>query len=240
MKETIANYCKTLKLGGNIVHHYSEIEASTHEEFLEKLLKNEVERRERERVNRLIREAGFDVVKTFAGYRFDRIEMPQGLATDDLITSSFVDKKENLICFGPVGTGKTHCATAVEVETCQRGKRVRYYRTAHLVNELVDAKVRGTLTLFLRKLERLDLLICDEWGYIPFNREGVKLLFQVISDYYEKRSVIITTNLEFSKWNGIFYDEVITSAIIDRLIHHCHLLVFTGKSYRLEHSSLNH
>jgi DNA replication protein DnaC len=240
MKETIANYCKTLKLGRSIVHHYSEIEASTHEEFLEKLLKNEVERRERERVNRLIREAGFDVVKTFAGYSFDRIEMPQGLATDDLITSSFVDKKENLICFGPVGTGKTHCATAVGVEACQRGKRVRYYRTAHLVNELVDAKARGTLTLFLRKLERLDLLICDEWGYIPLDREGVKLLFQVVSDCYEKRSVIITTNLEFSKWNGIFYDEVITSAIIDRLIHHCHLLVFTGKSYRLEHSSLNH
>lgn len=240
MKEIIAEYCKILKLGQSIVHRYSGIEADSHEEFLAKLLQGEVERRQRDRVNRLIREAGFDVVKTFAGYRFDRIEIPHGLTVEGLTRASFVKEKENLICFGPVGTGKTHCATAVGVEVCHQGKRVRYERTAHLVNQLVDAKARGTLTHFFKKLSRLDLLICDEWGYIPLDREGVKLLFQVISDCYEKRSVIITTNLEFSKWNGIFFDEVITSAILDRLIHHCHLVVFTGKSYRLEHSSLNH
>ena len=82
------------------------------------------------------------------------------------------------------------------------------------------------------------MLICDEWGYIPLDREGAQLLFQVIAERYERNSVIITTNLEFSKWNGIFYDDKLTSAIIDRLIHHCHLLVFTGKSYRLEHLSI--
>lgn len=90
----------------------------------------------------------------------------------------------------------------------------------------------------MKQLEKTDLLICDEWGYVPFEKEGSQLLFQVISECYEKRSVIITTNLEFSKWNGIFYDEKLTSAIIDRLVHHSHLLVFKGTSYRLTHSTM--
>lgn len=108
-----------------------------------------------------------------------------------------------------------------------------------MINHLIEAKGNGSLKYFFKKLEKLDLLICDEWGYIPFEKEGAQLLFQVISDCYEKKSVIITTNLEFSKWNGIFYDEKLTSAIIDRLIHHSHLLVFSGPSYRLEHSTIN-
>ena len=95
------------------------------------------------------------------------------------------------------------------------------------------------LKKFLKQIEKTDLLICDEWGYIPFEKDGSQLLFQVISECYEKRSLIITTNLEFSKWNSIFYDEKLTSAIIDRIIHHSHLLMFNGSSYRLKHSSIN-
>jgi DNA replication protein DnaC len=108
-----------------------------------------------------------------------------------------------------------------------------------LVNQLTDAKTNGELKRFFRQIEKYDLLICDEWEYVPFEKNGAQLLFQVISECYEKRSVIITTNLEFSKWNGIFYDEKMTNAIIDRLIHHSHLLVFTGPSYRLKHSTMN-
>ena len=96
----------------------------------------------------------------------------------------------------------------------------------------------GNLGKMLKQLAKLDLLICDEWGYIPLDRQGAQLLFQVVADCYEKRSIIITTNLEFSKWNGIFYDEKFTSAIIDRLIHHSHLLVFGGQGYRLTHSTI--
>ena len=107
------------------------------------------------------------------------------------------------------------------------------------MNELIDAKRSGNLNKFLKNIEKIDLLICDEWGYIPLNREGAQLLFQVIAGCYEKRSVIITTNLEFSKWNSIFYDERLTSAIIDRLIHYSHLLTFTGTSYRLKYSYIN-
>ncbi len=91
----------------------------------------------------------------------------------------------------------------------------------------------------MNQIEKWDLLICDEWGYVPLEKGGAQLLFQVISECYEKRSIIITTNLEFSKWNGIFYDERMRAAIIDRLIHHSHLLVFSGPSYRLTHSTMN-
>ncbi len=129
-------------------------------------------------------------------------------------------------------------ATAIGVAACNRGKKVKFYRTAALVNDLIDAKTKGNLGKFMKQIEKADLLICDEWGYIPLDRQGAQLLFQVVSGCYEKKSVIITTNLEFGKWNGIFFDEKLTSAIIDRLVHYSHLLIFGGKSYRLEHSKI--
>lgn len=239
MRELILKHCHTLKLGSRIAENYKTIEAETHEEFLEKLLAMEVKAREINRKNLLIKKACFDVIKTFENYSFEQIEIPSSISIEAIKTVSFVDKKENLILYGPVGTGKTHLATAIGVEACQRKKRVQFFRTAALVNQLLDVKANGELKKFMRRLEKLDLLICDEWGYIPFDREGAQLLFQVISDCYERKSLIITTNLEFSKWNGIFYDEKLTSAIIDRVIHHSHLLIFTGSSYRLKNSTIN-
>lgn len=239
MEELITRYCKKLKIGKGFYQGYKEIEAESHEAFLLELLRREIENREIVRKNRLLKAANFDVIKTFNGYTFDNIQIPPAITVEDLKTVGFVKKKENLILYGPVGTGKSHLATAIGVETCQQGKRVKFFRTAALVNQLTDAKATGELKRFFRQLEKCDLLICDEWGYIPFEKEGSQLLFQVVAECYEKRSVIITTNLEFSKWNGIFYDEKMTSAIIDRLIHHSHLLVFTGKSYRLTHSTMN-
>lgn len=108
------------------------------------------------------------------------------------------------------------------------GKKVKFFRTASLVNRLNETKVNGELKRFMKQIEKADLLICDEWGYVPFENNGSRLLFQVISECYEKKNIIITTNLKFSEWNGIFYDEKLTSAIIDRLIHHNHMLVFDG------------
>ena len=127
-------------------------------------------------------------------------------------------------------------ATAIGVEACMRGKTVKFYKTADLVNELIAAKEAGTLPKLLNKLKKTDLLICDEWGYLPFDAEGSQLLFQVIANSYENRSLIITTNIEFSKWNGIFYDDQLTAALLDRLIHHSHLIVFDRDSWRFEHS----
>lgn len=236
----IETYCKKLKIGKGFYHGYKDIKAETHEAFLVELLKRELENREVVRKNRLLKVANFDLIKTFEGYSFENIQMPAAVTIEEIKNTAFLNRKENLILYGPVGTGKSHLATAVGVEACKQGKRVRFFRTATLVNQLTDAKVQGELRRFMRQIEKCDLLICDEWGYIPFDKEGAQLLFQVISECYEKRSVIITTNLEFSRWNGIFYDEKMTTAIIDRLIHHSHLLVFTGPSYRLKNSTINY
>jgi len=239
MEELIAQYCKKLKLGQRIAENYKKINAQTYEEFLEKLLYLEIEAREINLKNRLLKNANFDGIKTFKDYCFEDIQIPNSIEIEEIKTATFIDKKENLILYGPVGTGKTHLATAIGVEACNRAKKVKFYRTAALVNQLIDARKNEELKKYLKKLEQLDLLICDEWGYIPFEKEGSQLLFQVISECYEKKSLIITTNLEFSKWNGIFYDEKLTSALIDRVIHHSHLLMFTGSSYRLKHSTMN-
>ena len=199
----------------------------------------EVEARSANRKTRYIQAARFDVIKTFENYAFDDITLPASIDVATIKGAAFIERKENLILYGPVGTGKTHLAVAIGVEACNQDRRVRFFRTAALVNQLLDAKQNGELKKFLRQIEQTDLLICDEWGYIPFEKDGSQLLFQVISECYEKRSLIITTNLEFSKWNGIFYDEKLTSAIIDRVIHHSHLLIFTGGSCRLKHSTIN-
>lgn len=238
MNKEILALCKQLKLGSSIAESINHINADTHEEFLIKLFKIEIENREIKRKNLYLKQAGFDVKKTFESYSFDKIQIPSTIAVDEIKAAKFIEEKENLILYGNVGTGKTHLATAIGIEACSNSKKVKFYRTAALVNELVDAKKQGNLRRLLKSLEKVDLLICDEWGYIPLDREGAQLLFQVVADCYEKRSVIITTNIEFSKWNSIFYDERLTSAIIDRLIHHSHLLMFLGESYRLQHSKI--
>lgn len=234
----IKHYCKELRFGKNIYESYLKIDATDFGDFLAQLLKMELDHRELTRKNRNLKSAGFDVIKTFEGYEFGDIQIPASVSLEELKSGSFIEKLENLILYGPVGTGKSHMATAIGVAACSRGMRVKFYRTASLVNQLSEAKAKGELRRFMKQLEKTDLLICDEWGYVPFEKEGSQLLFQVISECYEKRSVIITTNLEFSKWNGIFYDEKLTSAIIDRLVHHSHLLVFQGQSYRLTHSTM--
>ena len=239
MKDIIQQYCTKLRLGSRVAENYSKIKADTHAQFLIELLQMEVDAREINRKNRLLKQANFIVLKTFSDYTFKQIEIPHSIDIKTIKETQFLDKKENLILYGPSGTGKTHLATAIGVEACNQGKRVRFFRTAALVNSLLEAKETGVLKKVLSKLEKLDLLICDEWGYIPFEQEGSQLLFQVISECYERKSLIITTNLEFSKWNGIFYDQKLTSAIIDRIIHHCHLLIFNGPSWRLEHSTIN-
>ena len=147
-----------------------------------------------------------------------------------------MNKKENLILYGRNGAGKSHLATALGVEACMQGGKVKFYKTATMVNELTDAKSNGTLTKLLKWLSKLDLLIYNEWGYISFYSTGSPLLFQVIIDYYEKRSLIITTNVEFSQLNYMFYDVHLTAALIDRLEYHSHPILFYRESWRFEHS----
>lgn len=236
MKEKLLECCKQLRLSASLAENAMTATGATNQEYLLEVLKLEIIYRNTKRRNLYLKKAGFDNIKTFQGYDFKDITLPSGITIDLLKHAEFLSRTENLILYGRNGAGKSHMATAIGVEACMQGKKVRFYKTAALVNELVAAKSNGTLLLLLKKLSKLDLLICDEWGYIPFDAEGSQLLFQVIADCYEKRSLIITTNIEFSKWNGIFYDDQLTAALIDRLVHHSHLIVFGRDSWRLSHS----
>lgn len=236
MKPQIAECCKKLRLSRNIAEICDRVQAESHQEYLLQILQHELSYRETARKSRLLKQAGFYVMKTFDGYCFDEIRMPSALSIDNLKDASFIDKRKNLILYGNPGTGKTHLATAVGVAACHRGKTVRFFRTAALVNQLAEARKKGDLNRILKQLFKADLLIFDEWGYVPLDQDGSKLLFQVISDCYEQKSVIITTNLEFSRWVNIFYDEEMTAAMIDRLVHHSYLLLFDGPSHRLKNS----
>lgn len=236
MKGKIYEYCKELRLSATFAENAVGFSGETNQDYLLKVLQAEVDYRSNKRRNLHLKQAGFDNIKTFENYHFDKIIIPNTLTIDALRTLEFMQRQENLILYGRNGAGKSHMATALGVEACMQGRKVKFFKTATLVNELTDAKSNGSLTRYLRNISKLDLLICDEWGYLPFDSEGSQLLFQVIADCYEKRSLIITTNIEFSKWNGIFYDDQLTAALIDRLVHHSHLIVFDRDSWRFEHS----
>lgn len=238
MQELIKDLCKQLRLGAHIAESYDDIQATSNEEFLYKILKEAVEARETERKNRYIKQAGFDLVKSFEGFDFSGVTLPSGVSQEILRSCDFVKNKQNLILYGRPGTGKTHLATALGVEACTLGHKTLYFKTSRLVNLLSEARKTNTEARFWKKLSQAEVLILDEWGYIPFERIGTQLLFEAISECYEKRSVIITTNLPFDEWNTIFYDQKLTTAILDRLVHHGLLLMHEGQSYRLQHSKM--
>jgi DNA replication protein DnaC len=232
MEMRLLEACKKLHFGSGLVAKAKDIKADTHMDFLLQLFDSEIEDRDRKRRNAYQKAAKFDIVKTFENYTFEDIKFPPNLTADDIIECNFVPKRENLILYGNVGSGKTHLAIATGIAACDAGLRTRFWRTATLVNALTEAKNKGELSLIMKQFEKLDLLICDEWGYVPIDSDGSKLLFQVISECYERKSVIITTNLEFTQWNDIFADTKITAALLDRIIHHSHLLDFTSRESR--------
>lgn len=205
-------------------------------EFVLILLTEELKLREANKKHRLIKRAGFPTYKTFENYAYNCVRLPSGLARDELENVTFIPEKKNLVMYGPVGIGKTHMAIAVGIKACNLGYKTRFYTVTELVFKLTEARKNGTLEHLIEELNKLDLLILDEFGYVPVDKDGSQLLFRVISDSYESKSLILTTNLEFSKWGSIFTDEQMAAAMIDRLVHHGHLLIFEGKSYRMEHA----
>ncbi len=235
----IATCCKRLRLSKNIVEMSDKIEAHTHQEYLLKLLQSEILHREKARRDKLLKKAGFYTIKTFESFRFDEVTLPGDVTPEYLRECEFIKNKTNIVMYGNVGTGKSHLSIALGVEACKKGLEVRFFRTSALVNKLAELKKAGILSDFLKKLGKADLLICDEWGYVPLDRVGAQLLFEVISERYERKSMIINTNIEFSRWVNVFYDEQMTGAIIDRILHHCHLLLFPGQSNRMRESGLD-
>jgi DNA replication protein DnaC len=234
----IAACCKQLKLSQNIAEMSGKLQAESHQEYLLKLLRSELEHREIQRKDKLLKNAGFYTLKTLDGFRFDEVTLPAAVSPEYLRNCEFINTKTNLVMYGNVGTGKTYLSIALGIEACKRGIETKFFRTAALVNRLSEAKKSGTLTTFLKKLSQAELLICDEWGYVPLDRTGAQLLFEVISECYERNTLIINSNIEFSRWINVFYDEQMTGAILDRVLHHCHLLLFPGQSNRMRESGL--
>lgn len=236
IREEISLFCKRLTISQNPVR-LCDLEATPkQEEFLHRVFQVELEHREQVRKDRLFRKASFPVRKTLEDYEFHQIRLPAAITLDDLVSCQFIREKRNLVLYGPVGTGKTHLAVALGVKACDLGIETRFFTVAALVTRLSEAKRTGTLEKTLKELWKANLLILDEWGYLPMDREDSQLLFQVVTSCYEQRSLIITTNLEFSKWGGIFTDDQMAAAMIDRLAHHGHLIVFEGESYRLKNA----
>ena len=239
MEALLAQACKKLHFSSHLVAKAKKIKANDHLDFLLQLFTAELEERDRKRRNAYQKAAKFDIIKTFEKYTFEDIRFPAAITPDDILNLSFIPRKENLILYGNVGSGKTHLAIAMGVAACDAGFRTRFWRTAVLVNALTEAKKQGCLSRFMMQFSKLDLLICYEWGYVPIDSDGSKLLFQIISECYERKSLIITTNLEFARWNDIFADTKITAALLDRIIHHSHLLDYTNReSRRLKYALL--
>jgi len=236
LRSEISAFCKKLVLSQRAVELCEKEATPKQEEFLHRVLAEEMENRERSRRSRLMNRAGFPVYKTLEGYDRQGVKLPTSLKWSDLTDAVFIQAKRNLVLYGPVGTGKTHLAIAMGIRACEMGMAVKFYTVAELVMRLAEAKRSGTLERLMKEIQRTELLILDEWGYVPVDREGSQLLFRVIADSHESRSLIITTNLEFSKWGSVFTDDQMAAAMIDRLAHHGHLLVFEGGSYRMKHA----
>ena len=190
--------------------------------------------RERRKRDRLFRKAKFPQVKSFEGYDFSQVSFPEGYTAEDLMGLGFIDRAQDFVFYGQIGRGKTHLAIAIGVAAASSSKTVRFFTTAELVMALTMANSAGALNQFMRDLAKADLLILDEFGYVPLDINGARLLFQVVSACYEKRSVVFTTNIEFSKWGTILGDDKLASAMIDRVVHHGRLVEFNGTSKRMD------
>ena len=230
---TLETVCKELRLNSLP----SLVDDPTQEEWLLKLLINEVEAKEERKIQRLIKQAkfiGHKALDSFEWHQDIRLQVSQ--TREILISLDFIKENQNIVCIGAPGTGKTHLASALGYKACQQGIETRFWRVSDLVLELERAWKNNQLEWFKKRFNRVQLVILDEMGYVPFNKNGSELLFQLISDWYETKSVVITSNLEFSSWNKVFIDPRLTSALVDRLIHHAHILTFTGESFRLKNA----
>jgi len=205
-----------------------------HLAFLLQLCELELIERESRAAQRRLKAARFPNTKTLESFDFSARKSINKALVLELMRGNYIDKRENILLVGNTGTGKTHMATAMGVEACGRGKRVRFFKIVELITQLIEAREERQLLRLKAQLAKLDLLILDELGYVPASKLGAELLFDVIGNAYERTSIIVTTNLPFENWTEVLGSERLTGATLDRLTHRCHILECNGESYRLK------
>ena len=239
IEKSIADCCKQLRLSSNFSGQAMTQKGDTPQKYLLNLLTNEIEYRLIKRKNKYLNTAGFPHRYNVDEFRTNEIDFPDGVNLDSLINLDFYHTGKNVIMYGGTGTGKTMLSILIGISACNQEIPVKFYRTAGLINLFSESQSKGNLTALKKKLSSAQILILDEFGYVPYDRTGSQLLFDYLSEIHEQKSVILNTNLEFSQWVNVLYDQRMTTALIGRLTHHVELILFPGVNNRLRESSIN-
>jgi DNA replication protein DnaC len=237
----LEHWLKTLKLP-TFLREYDKVarqcahEGLDHVAFLARLVELELIDRERRLIERRIKAAKFPTLKSLDTFQFKAIPSLNKPQVLELARCEWIERRENVIALGPSGTGKTHVSLGLGLAACQRVLSVRFITAAALVHELMEARDERRLLRLQKQLANHKLLIIDELGFVPLSKTGAELLFEVVSQRYERASVLITSNLPFDEWTETFGSERLTGALLDRLTHHVHILEMNGESFRLNQS----